>query len=83
MVDDVCSDYTWPVAHGLPFGHTPLQLTLPIGAVARLDAEAAHPLTLTSPWTAPRSPVTSSPAPLPTDGRVIASQESGGNPSNE
>ncbi|MFI7174785.1 LD-carboxypeptidase [Streptomyces spororaveus] len=54
MVDEVCRDYGWPLAHGLPYGHTPLKVTLPIGATARLDADAEHPLALTSPWTATR-----------------------------
>ncbi|MDX2394102.1 LD-carboxypeptidase [Streptomyces sp. DK15] len=54
MVDEVCQDYAWPLAHGLPYGHTPLKVTLPIGASARMDADAEHPLTITSPWTADR-----------------------------
>lgn len=54
MVDEICQDYAWPLAHGLPYGHTPSKFTLPIGASARLDADAAHSLTLTAPWTAPR-----------------------------
>ncbi|MEV6681206.1 LD-carboxypeptidase [Streptomyces erythrochromogenes] len=54
MVDEVGQDYAWPLAHGLPFGHTPLKVTLPIGATARMDADSEHPLTITSPWTADR-----------------------------
>ncbi|MFI5987607.1 LD-carboxypeptidase [Streptomyces sp. NPDC051555] len=54
MVDDISQDYDWPLAHGLPYGHTPLKVTLPVGARARMDADAEHPLTITSPWTADR-----------------------------
>ncbi|MGA5266254.1 S66 peptidase family protein [Streptomyces lydicamycinicus] len=51
MVTDLCSEFDFPVAFGLPFGHTPLKYTLPIGAEARLDHHAEHALTITSPWT--------------------------------
>ncbi|MET8768556.1 LD-carboxypeptidase [Streptomyces sp. NPDC004658] len=52
MVMDLCAEYDFPVAFGLPFGHTPLKHTLPIGSEALLDSDAAHGLTITSPWTA-------------------------------
>ncbi|MGW2331617.1 S66 peptidase family protein [Streptomyces sp. NPDC001700] len=52
MVMDLCGEYGFPIAFGLPFGHTPLKYTLPIGAGARLDSGAEHGLTITSPWTA-------------------------------
>ncbi|AOR35817.1 hypothetical protein BFF78_36365 [Streptomyces fodineus] len=51
MVMDLCAEYTFPVAFGLPFGHTPLKNTLPIGAEVLLDSDAEHALTITSPWT--------------------------------
>ncbi|MFD7614384.1 LD-carboxypeptidase [Streptomyces sp. NPDC059828] len=52
MVEDLCAEYDFPVAFGLPFGHTPLKHTLPIGAEVLLDADAAgHAVTITSPWT--------------------------------
>jgi muramoyltetrapeptide carboxypeptidase len=52
MVMDLCAEYDFPIAIGLPFGHTPLKHTLPIGAEVLLDSTAEHPLTITSPWTA-------------------------------
>ncbi|MGW0770817.1 S66 peptidase family protein [Streptomyces sp. NPDC002676] len=53
MVTDLCAEYDFPVAVGLPFGHTPLKHTLPIGAEVLLDSTAEHALTITSPWTSP------------------------------
>ncbi|MFF7098139.1 LD-carboxypeptidase [Streptomyces rubradiris] len=52
MVMDLCAEYDFPIAFGLPFGHTPLKHTLPVGAEVLLDADAARGLTITSPWTA-------------------------------
>lgn len=52
MVDELCREYAWPFAHGLPYGHTPRKYTLPIGATLRMDSEAEHPLTFISPWVA-------------------------------
>ncbi|MEU5811552.1 LD-carboxypeptidase [Streptomyces sp. NPDC047718] len=54
MVEDLCSGYRWPLAHGLPYGHTPLKCTLPIGAKVRMDSEGRQPLTVIGPWTASR-----------------------------
>ncbi|MFG2986233.1 LD-carboxypeptidase [Streptomyces sp. NPDC048258] len=51
MVEDLADGYHWPLAHGLPYGHTPLKHTLPVGATVRLDASAEHPLTIASAWT--------------------------------
>jgi len=51
MVMDLCAEYVFPIAFGLPFGHTPLKYTLPIGADVLLDSDAEHGLTVTSPWT--------------------------------
>ncbi|MDT0616499.1 S66 peptidase family protein [Streptomyces lancefieldiae] len=52
MVMDLCAEYDFPIAFGLPFGHTPLKHTLPVGAEALVDSGAACGLTITSPWTA-------------------------------
>ncbi|MEU7031489.1 LD-carboxypeptidase [Streptomyces sp. NPDC046275] len=50
MVMDVCAEYAFPIAFGLPFGHTPLKHTLPIGADVVLDPAAEHALTLSPIW---------------------------------
>lgn len=52
MADELCRDYAWPLAHGLPYGHTPRKYTLPIGATLRMDAAAEHALAFVSPWVA-------------------------------
>ncbi|MFI8281117.1 LD-carboxypeptidase [Streptomyces sp. NPDC085929] len=52
MIDELCREYGWPLAHGLPYGHTPRKFTLPIGATLRMDSSAEHPLTFVSPWVA-------------------------------
>ncbi|MFE4332928.1 LD-carboxypeptidase [Streptomyces sp. NPDC056831] len=52
MVMDLCAEYGFPIAFGLPFGHTPLKHTLPIGAEVLLDSTAEHGFTIASPWTA-------------------------------
>ncbi|MFJ5546776.1 LD-carboxypeptidase [Streptomyces sp. NPDC093225] len=52
MIEDLCDGYDWPIAHGLPYGHTPLKYTLPIGATVRLDSSGRQALTVVSPWTA-------------------------------
>ncbi|MFE5859691.1 LD-carboxypeptidase [Streptomyces virginiae] len=52
MIEDLCLDYGWPLAQGLPYGHTPRKFTLPIGATLRIDSSAEHPLTFVSPWVA-------------------------------
>ena len=38
MVDRILRDLKVPVLSGLTIGHTPDQLTLPIGVMAELDA---------------------------------------------
>ncbi|SEM81507.1 S66 peptidase family protein [Streptacidiphilus jiangxiensis] len=53
MVADVCDGYAFPIATGLPFGHTPTKWTLPIGATVRIDAEAQVPMLIESPWVTP------------------------------
>jgi len=50
MVMDLCAEYDFPVAFGLPFGHTPLEHTLPVGADVLLDSDVAHGLTIITPW---------------------------------
>ncbi|MFI5986957.1 LD-carboxypeptidase [Streptomyces sp. NPDC051555] len=52
MVEDLCREYAWPLAHDLPYGHTPHKYTLPVGATMRMDSAAEHPLTFVSPWVA-------------------------------
>ncbi|MFB6478918.1 LD-carboxypeptidase [Streptomyces virginiae] len=52
MVQDLADGYDWPLAHGLPYGHTPLKYTLPVGATIRLDPRPEqYPLTVTTAWT--------------------------------
>ncbi|MFF5488737.1 LD-carboxypeptidase [Streptomyces virginiae] len=54
MIEDLSREYGWPLAQGLPYGHTPRKFTLPVGAMLRMDSSAEHPLTFVSPWvTAP------------------------------
>jgi hypothetical protein len=48
MVMDLCAEYDFPITFRLPFGHTPLKHTLPVGAEALLDSDAARGLTITS-----------------------------------
>lgn len=52
MVEDLCHEYAWPLAQGLPYGHTPRKYTLPVGATLRMDSAGEHPLTFVSPWVA-------------------------------
>ncbi|MGP3950923.1 S66 peptidase family protein [Streptomyces sp. 7N604] len=52
MVMDLCAEYDFPIAFGLPFGHTPQKYTLPVGADVLLDSTAEHGFTVTSPWAA-------------------------------
>ncbi|MBL1101917.1 S66 peptidase family protein [Streptomyces coffeae] len=50
MVMDLCNAYDFPIATGLPFGHTAVKYTLPIGTTVRLNSDAAVGLTVASPW---------------------------------
>jgi muramoyltetrapeptide carboxypeptidase len=38
VVRTLCAGYNFPVAAGLPFGHTSLKFTLPIGAKVRMSS---------------------------------------------
>ncbi|MBF9071868.1 S66 peptidase family protein [Streptacidiphilus fuscans] len=55
MVQDLCADYSFPIATGLPFGHTAVKYTLPIGTTVRLDSAADPALLIESPWVEPSS----------------------------
>ena len=39
IVREVCDDVPGPVVYGLPFGHGPENMTLPLGALAELDGD--------------------------------------------
>lgn len=41
VVAEICGDRGFPIATGLPFGHTGLKYTLPIGATVIISTEAA------------------------------------------
>ncbi|MGW6388960.1 S66 peptidase family protein [Streptomyces sp. NPDC055103] len=49
MVMSLCDEYSFPIAFGLPFGHTAVKYTLPIGTDVRISPDVG--LTILSPWT--------------------------------
>jgi len=40
VVLDVCSKYNYPIGWGLPFGHTPRKIVVPIGALLALSSKS-------------------------------------------